>query len=89
MLKFTKYSKITSCLLVVEQNYELLMKNYQYHLTSSTPFPEVNGISFHHGKGNRNHRYRRDRKNYRNQWECTQSFLKKMLHTIRSGTILR
>jgi hypothetical protein len=33
-----------SCFIVVEQNNELLMKNYQSHLTCSKPFPEVNGI---------------------------------------------
>jgi len=39
---FKKYSELISCLLVAEQNNELLMKNHQARPTSSTPFPEVN-----------------------------------------------
>jgi hypothetical protein len=35
---FTRYYKLISCLLVAEQNNELLMKNHQSHPTSSTPF---------------------------------------------------
>jgi len=37
---------------VAEQNNELLMKNQQSRPTSSTPFPEANGTSFHGNKGN-------------------------------------
>ena len=43
--RFTKYSKLISCLLVAEQNNELLMRNHQSHPTRSEPFPEVNAIS--------------------------------------------
>ncbi|KAI3467739.1 hypothetical protein Pfo_024402 [Paulownia fortunei] len=39
---FKKYSKLILCLLVVEQNNELLMKNHQSLPTGSTSFPEVN-----------------------------------------------
>jgi hypothetical protein len=35
---FTRYSKLISCLLVAEQNNELLMKNHQSRPTGSTPF---------------------------------------------------
>ena len=42
--RFTKYSEL-SCLLVVEQNNKLLMKNHQSRPTGSEPFPEVNVIS--------------------------------------------
>ena len=50
--RFTKYSELISCLLVAEQNNELLMKNYQSRLTGSEPFPEVNVISSQtHGRG--------------------------------------
>jgi predicted PolB exonuclease-like 3'-5' exonuclease len=50
--KFTRYSELISCLLVAEQNNELLMKNYQSRPTSFTPFPEANKISFCGNKGN-------------------------------------
>ena len=39
---FTKYSELISCLLVAEQNNELLMKNHEARLSGSAPFPEVN-----------------------------------------------
>ena len=61
--RFTKYSELISCLLVVEQNNELLMRNYQSRPTGSEPFPKVNAISSQtrgrgrgHGRG-RNPRY--------------------------------
>ena len=43
--RFTKYLELISCLLVAEQNNELLMKNHQSRPTGSEPFPEVNAIS--------------------------------------------
>ncbi|XP_073119943.1 uncharacterized protein [Henckelia pumila] len=43
---FKKYSELISCLLVAEQNNELLLKNHQLRPTGSTPFPEANEISF-------------------------------------------
>ncbi|WJZ90041.1 hypothetical protein VitviT2T_009217 [Vitis vinifera] len=43
--RFTKYSELISCLLVAEQNNELLMRNHQSRPTGSEPFPEVNAIS--------------------------------------------
>ncbi|XP_021741128.1 uncharacterized protein LOC110707404 [Chenopodium quinoa] len=46
---FTKYSELISCLLVAEQNNELLMKNHGSRPTGSTPFPEANATS-HTGK---------------------------------------
>ena len=42
--KFKKYYEL-SCLLVAEQNNELLMKNHQSRPTGTEPFPEVNVIS--------------------------------------------
>ncbi|XP_031127793.1 uncharacterized protein LOC116029888 [Ipomoea triloba] len=44
---FTKYSQLISCLLVAEQNNELLLKNHEARPTSSNPFPEVNGVSYY------------------------------------------
>ncbi|XP_017640438.1 uncharacterized protein LOC108481880 [Gossypium arboreum] len=46
---FQKYSELTSCLLVAEQNNELLMKNHELCPTGSAPFPEAN-VSLHHGQ---------------------------------------
>lgn len=43
--KFTRYSELNSCLLVAEQNNELLMKNHQSRPTGSLAFPEANAIN--------------------------------------------
>ncbi|XP_059639825.1 uncharacterized protein LOC132282235 [Cornus florida] len=72
--RFTKYSELISCLLVTEQNNELLMKNHQSHPTRSVPFPEAKVSSFHghrrgRGRGRRRsggRRYGRNRNNYNN-----------------------
>ncbi|XP_059630011.1 uncharacterized protein LOC132272974 [Cornus florida] len=73
--KFTKYSELISCLLVVEQNNELLMKNHQSHPTGFVPFPETNVFLFHgHGRGHGHGHgrsvgrgYSRNRNNYNNR----------------------
>ncbi|XP_016737898.1 uncharacterized protein [Gossypium hirsutum] len=39
---FKKYSELVSCLLVAEQNNELLMKNHGIRPTGTAPLPEVN-----------------------------------------------
>ena len=44
---FRKYSELISCLLVAEQNNELLMKNHEARPTGSAPFPEVNAATYH------------------------------------------
>ncbi|KAK8341731.1 hypothetical protein V6Z12_A08G184300 [Gossypium hirsutum] len=46
---FQKYSELISCLLVAEQNNELLMKNHELRPTGSAPFPEAN-VSLHNGQ---------------------------------------
>ncbi|XP_040967182.1 uncharacterized protein [Gossypium hirsutum] len=46
---FQKYSELISCLLVAEQNNELLMKNHELGPTGSVPFLEVN-VSLHNGQ---------------------------------------
>ena len=43
--RFTKYLELISCLLVAEQNNELLMKNHQSRPIGFEPFPEANVIS--------------------------------------------
>ena len=50
--RFTEYSQLISCLLVAEQNNELLMKNHQSRPIGSETFPEVNAISSqNYGRG--------------------------------------
>ena len=43
---FKKYSQLISCLLVAEQNNELLMKNHEARPTGSVPFPGVNVTAY-------------------------------------------
>ena len=43
---FKKYSQLMSCLLVAEQNNELLMKNHEARPTGFAPFPEVNVTAY-------------------------------------------
>ncbi|KAJ0043745.1 hypothetical protein Pint_18352 [Pistacia integerrima] len=67
---FSKIFRTISCLLVAEQNNELLMKNHKARPTGSTPFPEVNvTISNNHGRGRNNHNrggYNYNSSNYKN-----------------------
>ena len=42
---FTEYSELISCLLVVEQNNELLLKNHQSRHTGSISLLEANATS--------------------------------------------
>ncbi|XP_030503798.2 uncharacterized protein LOC115719049 [Cannabis sativa] len=62
--------KLISCLLVAEQNNELLMKNHESRPTGSAPFPEVNATiadNHNHSRG-RDH----DQSNRRGRY-CNQS----------------
>lgn len=43
---FKKYSELISCLLIAEQNNELLLKNHGLRPTGSVPLPEANGTAF-------------------------------------------
>lgn len=45
---FQKYSDLISCLLVAEQNNELLMKNHEARPAGVAPFPEVNASQHNH-----------------------------------------
>ncbi|XP_059658391.1 uncharacterized protein LOC132304671 [Cornus florida] len=72
--RFKKYSELISCLLVAEQNNELLLRNHQSRPTGSTPIPETYVASFRgrrrghgrgHGRGGRNE-YGRGKNNYHN-----------------------
>ncbi|KAJ8775140.1 hypothetical protein K2173_020144 [Erythroxylum novogranatense] len=51
---FKKYSDLISCLLVVEKNNELLMKNHQFCPTGATAFPEAN-ITIRNKNERKNH----------------------------------
>ena len=59
---FKRYSELISCLLVAEQNNELLLKNHQSHPTGSAPFLEVNRTSFNN-RGNNDQRRERGKNN--------------------------
>ena len=49
---FKKYADLISCLLLAEQNNELLLKNHESRPTGSTPFPEANVVTFNnYGRG--------------------------------------
>ncbi|XP_076938794.1 uncharacterized protein LOC143607124 [Bidens hawaiensis] len=50
---FTKYSELISCLLVAEQNNELLMKNHETRPVGIAPFPEANVATYNGQSGNR------------------------------------
>ena len=64
--RFTEYSQLISCLLVAEQNNELLMKIHQSRPTGSEAFSEVNAISSqNYGRGRGRGRGRSRRRNSR------------------------
>jgi Fe-S-cluster containining protein len=56
--KFKKYSNLKSCLLVVEQNIEVLLKIHKFRPIICTTFTEVNETSFdnYRRKNGRGHR---------------------------------
>lgn len=67
---FKKYSELISCLLVAEQNNELLMKNHQSRPTGSAPFPEVNVTSsYGRGRGRGHYRGRGRGRGRSNTWQ--------------------
>ena len=48
--RFTKYSELLSCLLVAEQNNELLLKTHNLCDSGTTPAPEAHASSSKHPK---------------------------------------
>nr|XP_027062963.1 uncharacterized protein LOC113689383 [Coffea arabica] len=49
---FKKYSELIACLLLAEQNNELLLKNHESRPTGASPFPEANATQFQNsGRG--------------------------------------
>ncbi|XP_027151994.1 uncharacterized protein LOC113752054 [Coffea eugenioides] len=67
---FKKYSELIACLLLAEQNNELLLKNHESRSTGASPFPEANTTQFQNsgrgrGRGRRGGRGRgRDRSKF-------------------------
>ncbi|XP_076956458.1 uncharacterized protein LOC143631651 [Bidens hawaiensis] len=57
---FTKYSELISCLLMAEQNNELLMKNHETRPVGTAPFPEANVATYNDQSGNRGRVHGRD-----------------------------
>ncbi|CAA0830751.1 Unknown protein, partial [Striga hermonthica] len=51
---FVKYSELISCLLLAEQNNELLMKNHESRPTGSTAVPEIYAVISRQGTRNEN-----------------------------------
>ena len=75
--RFTEYSQLISCLLVAEQNNELLMKNHQSRPTGSETFPKLNAISSqNHGRGRGRGRGRSRGRNSR-QYNNSSSYQKR------------
>ena len=58
---FTKYCELIECLLVAEQNNELLMQNHENRPTGVAPFPEANVATYNDYSGGRGRGYSRGR----------------------------
>lgn len=68
---FRIYFELISCLLVVEENNELLMKNHESHLTSSNSFLKMNVISYNRkDKAHANNRSRGHGRNHGRDRGC-------------------
>ncbi|XP_058185629.1 uncharacterized protein LOC131302853 [Rhododendron vialii] len=64
---FEKYSDLISCLLVAEQNNELLLRNHESRPTGALPFLEANRVSFPSNGQGRCHGQRRGRGSHNHQ----------------------
>ncbi|XP_074290133.1 uncharacterized protein LOC141616875 [Silene latifolia] len=65
---FKKYSELISCLLVAEQNNELLMKNHESRPLCSTPLPKANIMSYNEKGNYRDHASSSGQGRGRGQW---------------------
>ncbi|XP_059639469.1 uncharacterized protein LOC132281818 [Cornus florida] len=65
--RFKKYSELISCLLVAEQNNELLLRNHQSRPIRSTPISETY-VASSHGRGRRRERHRDGRNGHNNKY---------------------
>ena len=52
MQRFTRYSELNTCLLVAEQNNDLLMKNHESRPTGSVALPEANATRSNENRNN-------------------------------------
>ncbi|XP_051151870.1 uncharacterized protein LOC127265894 [Andrographis paniculata] len=73
---FQKYSELITCLLLAEQNNELLLKNHESRATGANPFPEANAIQPENPVRGRGRPYRPQQRintgrNRNNDDECT------------------
>ncbi|XP_034225453.1 uncharacterized protein LOC117635212 [Prunus dulcis] len=67
---FKKYLELVSCLLLAEQNNELLLKNHQSHPTGSAPLPEINAASQEvNATSSRGSIHKRGRGGKRGRWQ--------------------
>ncbi|KAI5353934.1 hypothetical protein L3X38_006828 [Prunus dulcis] len=67
---FKKYSELVSCLLLAEQNNELLLKNHQSRPTGSAPLPEINAASQEvNATSSRGSIHKRGRGGKRGRWQ--------------------
>ncbi|KAI5349917.1 hypothetical protein L3X38_002808 [Prunus dulcis] len=67
---FKKYSELVSCLLLAEQNNELLLKNHQSRPTGSAPLPEINAASQEvNATSSRGNIHKRGRWGKRGHWQ--------------------
>ena len=67
--RFTKYYELIACLLVAEQNNELLLKKHQSHPTGSIPLPEANATIQVNRRGRRSgHGYYGQGRGRYNSW---------------------
>ncbi|KAL7598887.1 hypothetical protein Lser_V15G22442 [Lactuca serriola] len=66
MQKFTRYSELNACMLVAEQNNELLMKNHESRPTGSVALPEANATNIdgnNRGCGQKRNNYQSSQRN--------------------------
>ena len=70
---FKKHFELMTCLLVAEQNNELLMQNHNTRPTDSTPFPEANGTSIQRKERSSGHGRGRGRGQGRGGWNHRRS----------------
>ena len=67
---FKRYSELVSCLLLAEQNNELLLKNHQSRPTGSAPLPEINAASQEvNATSSRGSIHKRGRGGKRGRWQ--------------------
>ncbi|KAI5330083.1 hypothetical protein L3X38_029480 [Prunus dulcis] len=73
---FKKYSELVSCLLLAEQNNELLLKNHQSRPTGSSLLPEINAASQEvNATSSRGSIHKRGRGGKRGRWKVEINYI--------------